>query len=266
MALSRQYEEQLPDRALRRVVSCYWRFAVKGDAGEFLDHFIPPDGGVVLSVVGTGDSAPYPATCGGPFVAPRVSRVAAGDWVLGIRLWPGAARACLQVDPRELVNRSIPLAGLIPSLSSRLEALAGGDVGVGQWAGMLDQHLPEHLDTAELDARVGLAVDIVLDRKGAVRVTELADLAGLSARQLRRLFRGAVGLPPKELARIVRLRSALIDAVLEDASLGQVAYEMGYADQAHMARDFRSLMGKAPLESQNDLRSVEHGWILREPR
>jgi AraC-like DNA-binding protein len=62
-------------------------------------------------------------------------------------------------------------------------------------------------------------------------------------------FRQQVGLPPKTAARLIRF-----DAVwrrLADrppARWDQIAAECGYADQAHLIRDFRQFTGATPTE------------------
>ncbi len=60
-----------------------------------------------------------------------------------------------------------------------------------------------------------------------------------------RLFRRHVGIAPKAVIRRVRLRE--VAARVEDGlapNLADLAAELGYADQAHLARDFRSATGR----------------------
>jgi AraC-like DNA-binding protein len=77
------------------------------------------------------------------------------------------------------------------------------------------------------------------------RVAPLADSLGVSERALRRRVTAAVGYGPKRLARVLRLRRAL--AMAGDGSpLVDVAYEAGYADQAHFGHDCLELAGVAP--------------------
>ena len=95
--------------------------------------------------------------------------------------------------------------------------------------------------------------------RGAVSVAELAAETGWSARHLNSLFHAEVGLSPKEAARVVRFdharrriaRAATACAGAADASgigLADLAAECGYYDQAHLAREFRSLSGCPPTQ------------------
>ncbi|MGH6916056.1 MAG: helix-turn-helix domain-containing protein, partial [Geminicoccales bacterium] len=80
------------------------------------------------------------------------------------------------------------------------------------------------------------------------RVRDLCRDAGVSERQLRRRFRAAVGYGPKTLDRILRLQRALALNAAPEARLGlaALAADAGYADQAHMSREFAELSGASP--------------------
>jgi AraC-like DNA-binding protein len=89
----------------------------------------------------------------------------------------------------------------------------------------------------------------LLTTAGRIRVGALASELGWSRKRLVARFREEVGLPPKSLARILRFRRAV--RLLErddDRSLGEIALDCGYFDQAHLNRDFRSLAGSTPTE------------------
>lgn len=76
------------------------------------------------------------------------------------------------------------------------------------------------------------------------RVAALSDLTGLHLRDLQRLFRQHVGASPKFVLRRHRLQEAA--ARLErgdDVPLADLARALGYADQAHLARDFKGAVG-----------------------
>ena len=77
----------------------------------------------------------------------------------------------------------------------------------------------------------------------------MAERFDLSVRKLERLFSAFVGVGPKWVIQRYRLHEAAeriaADATLDGATL---AFELGYADQAHFIRDFRRLVGKSPAE------------------
>jgi AraC-like DNA-binding protein len=79
------------------------------------------------------------------------------------------------------------------------------------------------------------------------RVADIADDVGLSVRQLHRRSLDAIGYGPKTLARIVRMTRAL-DLARTGVGFSEVAARAGYADQAHLSRDVKSLAG-VPITS-----------------
>lgn len=86
---------------------------------------------------------------------------------------------------------------------------------------------------------------VQLLERDETRVESVAARLGVTARHLRRVFVEAVGIGPKEFARTVRLQRALRQSVTS-RDWGRIAADAGYYDQAHLAGDFRELMGMTP--------------------
>jgi AraC-like DNA-binding protein len=80
-------------------------------------------------------------------------------------------------------------------------------------------------------------------------LAELAELTGLSQFAVLRAFRSATGLPPHAYLNQVRVRRArqLLDQGLGPA---QVAAGTGFADQAHLTRHFKRVVGVPPAAYQ----------------
>lgn len=92
--------------------------------------------------------------------------------------------------------------------------------------------------------RLERALEVV--RAGAQDVGALARGAGVSTRQLDRWFERHLGLPPKLLARIARFRSAFELGARGPVCWAAIAARCGYADQAHLSREFAEFCGQAP--------------------
>lgn len=105
-------------------------------------------------------------------------------------------------------------------------------------------HRPDDDPTAELAnelvARIAAEPDLA-------RVDLLAERTGLGMRRLQRIFADYVGVPPKWVIRRYRLRE--VTARLEqggEIDWARLAVELGYADQAHLTRDFTAMYGEPP--------------------
>jgi len=83
--------------------------------------------------------------------------------------------------------------------------------------------------------------------RGGARITALAKDIGWSRKHLVNRFRSELGLAPKPIARLMRFHEACRLAQTETTSgWAAIAAESGYADQAHLAREFSDLAGEPP--------------------
>ncbi|TWB45539.1 AraC family transcriptional regulator [Rhizobium sp. ERR 922] len=117
---------------------------------------------------------------------------------------------------------------------------------------LMTQALHRHAGTAVASSpshhRVGLGVARQLIEDGfevAPSLDALAQAAGLSKFEFVRQFRREFGLPPHAYLRLVRVRRAR-DHISAGEALADSAMACGFADQAHMTRAFRRVLGITP--------------------
>lgn len=82
---------------------------------------------------------------------------------------------------------------------------------------------------------------------GAISVAQLQRESGYGATRFNQRFTNEFGTSPKTYARLVRFRAAL-DGLDTSRQLAELALDLGYTDQAHMNRDFRTLGDTTPTE------------------
>ncbi|MEV4680539.1 helix-turn-helix domain-containing protein [Streptomyces kurssanovii] len=97
---------------------------------------------------------------------------------------------------------------------------------------------------ASLDPRVAHAVGLCTLRDPDMPIASIAIEIGLSAPRLRALVRQDVGITLARLRRWGRLRNAI--AALPDSTAALAAATAGFADQAHLTRTARDLIGRTP--------------------
>ncbi|WP_329349850.1 helix-turn-helix domain-containing protein [Streptomyces sp. NBC_01261] len=103
---------------------------------------------------------------------------------------------------------------------------------------------PQPDPQAELAATL---VDRIRTDRTIRRVTDFAHAEGLSVRLLQRLFAGYVGVGPKWVILRYRIHEALERAGAEEpVDWAGLAADLGYADQAHLVRDFTATVGVTP--------------------
>ena len=126
-----------------------------------------------------------------------------------------------------------------------LEAALRDDPGLDAAAALLDAFFLERF--AAVPAAFTRALDTLTTTGGRAAVADLAETAGVSERQVERLFARHLGIPPKTVGRIVRFQGALRSLMADPGCpLGEVAAAAGYYDQAHFIRDFRLFSGGVP--------------------
>jgi len=90
-----------------------------------------------------------------------------------------------------------------------------------------------------------------------------ARAAGLGERQYRRIFLHRTGLSPKTWERLQRF-DALAQGLTEGTSLSALAASAGYADQAHMSRESKSIANHSPAKLRAGLARHQPAlWALR---
>lgn len=100
------------------------------------------------------------------------------------------------------------------------------------------------------------AYDRIVASGGLADIGTLAEQACYSQKHFITLFRDFAGVPPKLFARLVRFDR--VCAHIRSGASGTwaaVAADFGYADHAHLARDFRELAGCTPTEARQQLLS-----------
>jgi AraC-like DNA-binding protein len=228
-------------------VHCVWE--LDGD-GSVLSEPIFPDGRVEI-VIHLGDrpardldGRPQPAAMivGQMTTALRLRPVRRLHSI-GVRFTPAGSRAALRIPLHELSGRIEPLDALSAALTARLQDAVGDARTAGDRAALVFACLRIFMQgSVGAPDRVERAVALALSRHGRCTVDGMARTAGTSARQLERQFLDAVGLPPKTFARIVRFQHALRD-LQRGLPAASVAAARGFADQSHLAREFKRVAG-----------------------
>jgi AraC-like DNA-binding protein len=155
----------------------------------------------------------------------------------------GAARCFLAPPLAVLRDELVPLeavcGGSAPFLRERLlEAPTPEDALV-----VMEDFLLEQMVSGPDPAMVAAAGALA---RGS-RVAEVSERLGLLPRTLRRRFTAHVGLTPKRFVRVQRLQR-LVQGLDGQAQVDWAASaaQHGYSDQAHLADEFRDLVGVTP--------------------
>jgi AraC-like DNA-binding protein len=158
------------------------------------------------------------------------------------------ARRLLGVPAPELANRLVGLEDVLGSFAAELsERLADAPDATSRNA-VAQRLLADRLsDEPPPPPEIIHALARLQATRGGANIETLAAEVGWSRRHLAARFREMVGLPPKVLARLIRVEHAAQRLRAGDP-LADIAYAAGYADQSHFNREFRDLVGCTPTE------------------
>lgn len=175
--------------------------------------------------------------------------------VRGIKLRLGAARALLPRPIHEFTDRITALETVFPDGTRALEQGVCDLQSDQQVFAFLGDWLGEYARmTPQVRGAIEIADQAVSDSE-ITKVEELAAASGRTVRGLQRLFREYVGVSPKWVIRRNRLQEVALRMERGDVpSVAGLAADLGYADQAHLARDFKSAVGKNLTEFSKSVR------------
>ena len=165
-----------------------------------------------------------------------------------LMLTPLGTRRLLGLPMHELAGRTVALEDLLPGAAELAERVreAGG------WAARFDlveDFLVRRLaDTPESPRELDWAWRRLVRSGGREPVGRIAAELQWSPGRLIDRFREHVGLAPKAAARVIRFDRAVAALGSGVPRIAEVAAQCGYADQAHLNREFRELAGQTPGE------------------
>ena len=194
-----------------------------------------------------------------PDAADRQPSFAAGLHIGPVHIESDGAAECVQADFTPLGAYRF-FGGAVVDLAARM-------VDIGDVLGHDGRQLRERMGATNCwQHRFDLFEDFIVGRAnhlpspeiafawrrlaltaGGARIATLAGEIGWSRKHLVDRFRSELGLGPKSIARMMRFHQACRLA-RSGASHGWagIAAESGYADQAHLVREFGELAGKPP--------------------
>lgn len=255
------YREHPAPDDLRRHVQCLWW--LRDEAPGHDVQVIYPDGrcellaelGVPLHLHGADgrirSDLPFcfAAQQCGPIRLQAVGPVSC----IGVRLQPAASALIAGVRLPGLRDQAPDLYTLDAIFAETFSAAARASAASGT-PEPLWQVLRDRCASFALDERIELAVAELDAAEGALRIAELARRLGMSLRGLQSRFLAAVGMTPKEYARVCRLQALLHTLDGEATSIASAAARHGYSDQAHATHDLVRWTGVTPGRLAHALR------------
>ncbi|WP_119302499.1 helix-turn-helix domain-containing protein [Dongia deserti] len=239
--MTKGYQQFRPIEAFHTLVDAYWT----NQPGSAAFDRVLPDGCIDLIFRSGADG-------GRLFTSALIERPlfvegAGQDWYVGVRFRPAMTRTLLEIDPVDCRDREISAVEIdaaFTALEHALQDCASAEQALSVLKRAVDGRLMR-LERDAAPARVREAIAL-LARGGEVH--SIARALGITERSLHRDLLRWSGLAPKSLARILRMQRCLAAIRAGRRPLALIALHTGYADQAHMTRELKTLTGFSPAE------------------
>jgi AraC-like DNA-binding protein len=194
----------------------------------------------------------YDALLGGLHTTPALISHPGRQAGVQLALTPLGARRLLGLPAGELAALDCPPADVLgPAATELTDRFRAARTWPERFAALERVLLRGVRDGGAPPPEVAEAWRLTNASGGRLRVAEIAARVGWSERHLGARFRAETGLTPKEAARVVRFdgaRRALAARVGAGRSpdLARLAVAAGFADQAHLTREWQAFSGLSP--------------------
>ncbi|TGT81846.1 MULTISPECIES: AraC family transcriptional regulator [unclassified Mesorhizobium] len=251
-----EMRRRLPNAALDGVVTdiCGYRETAAGHFRnvEYASLTVP----LVISfaepfAIGLGrapdDNDRFASFAAGLFAGPVMIESFGGACCIQVNFTPLGARRFFRLPMSELTDNMVVLDDVLGAEGAALRERLGNTPDWTARFDLAEAFVAARLESAaETPLEIAWAYDRIITSGGRTRIASLAEQLGWSRKHLADKFSDATGIGPKTLSRIVRFNRALRLSSEPTADWADVAADCGYADQAHLVREFRELAGETP--------------------
>jgi AraC-like DNA-binding protein len=172
--------------------------------------------------------------------------------VFGAQLHAAVLSPLFRLSGWETVNQSIPLEMFHHETLTRLK---GSDDMITRF-----QHLAAFITSRLHDYEPTRCADYlkhIRRNAGNITVSQLKESFGVSERTLERHFATELGISPQFFIKMLRFREAFDQLKSPQKTFTDIAYEMGYFDQAHFINDVKRFSGLTPASLREKIQRVD---------
>jgi len=247
------YTESAPPLTLRQYVQCLWE--LRDESPDPAIQAVYPDGrcellaelGVPLRFHGMDGQlrADQPFCFAAQQRGPIRLQATGPVHCIGVRLTAAASGLVVGKRLGGLRDQAPDLYTVDTAFATRFESAIRAGMQAGTQQPLWDL-LQVHCAGFTVDPLAERAAALLDAAEGDLRMHALADQLGVAMRTLQGRFLAAVGLTPKEYARVRRLQGLLRTLDATAAPIADAAARHGYSDQAHATHDLARLTGMTP--------------------
>ncbi|VAW72742.1 hypothetical protein MNBD_GAMMA10-5 [hydrothermal vent metagenome] len=244
------FRKYMPAPSLADYIESYWFMNVRCEPGSVFSELLHPDGGMGF-VFNYGSPLKFDdellmggAFLNGPCNQSMCLTMADKINAVGIRFKPAGAHHFMAMPLNELKNSFIPCAD---KKLCNLNDYFYNETNDLKKVQAIDSVMFTLFATEKQVSSLTLkALTIVKQHKGMLEINKLASLLDANQRKLERVFKLHIGVSPAEYSSVIKISHARTRLKNSVYALSDISFDLGFYDQAHFSRQFKSVVGISP--------------------
>ncbi len=242
------YQELKPDKNLQAFIYCFWQLKTRTPLSEPYFYRVVSDGCIDVFFNHKNATENFVMGFCKKYTAFPIGQ--SFDYI-GIRFFPSVFPLIFNVDAKTLSDHSQVLHKILPDFSGWISANIKQPLSFENIVVLLNKKLNSIVSEKnfDFDIRFYKALKFIFSKNGHLNVENELNV-GLSARQLRRIFNFYIGTTAKKFSNVVRFQYILQHGKLGvDFVENKNYYDVGFFDQAHFIKHFKTFYGVTPSEA-----------------
>lgn len=164
-----------------------------------------------------------------------------------VEFQPAGICPFIKVNQKELTDKIIPFSLINRSLDKALQDIFITSTTLNDLLLKFEEKLIQSIQF-QYPKELEQAIKSIIEIKGNLSSTDIAENVFYSSRQLNRLFNANLGMSIKSFSRLVRINYSIKLLNVNTHTLAFICEELGYYDVSHFIKDFKSICGITPQE------------------
>ena len=197
----------------------------------------------------------------GTTVEPRTFCVRKNCEYFCVRLQPSAAGFIKEIELKNTVGKIIILDEFesMKDFCARMREMENFDSRMQTFLSCYAKAREELGEKSSTELFKQIA-DLIIQRRGMVKVSELEKLSGYSSRYINHIFNNEFGISAKQLCTSVKFQFLLDDLNKNtESSLTNISSEYEFYDQSHFIHEFKNCTGTTPSEYADEVLKKNYG-------
>ncbi|VAW62777.1 Transcriptional regulator, AraC family [hydrothermal vent metagenome] len=258
-----RFRRYVPALPLSRYIDCYWFINSSCGSGAVFRELLHPDGAMGY-IFNYGSALRFDeellmngAFLNGPYNQSMHLTMAGEINVVGIRFKPAGAHYFMAAPLNEFKNSFVSCSDMGLCNLNEYFCYENNDL---KKVKKIDSVMLKLFNIEkQVSPFVLNALSIVNQSYGMLEINKLSSLLGVNQRKLERIFKFHIGISPVEYSRTVRIAHARRRLKDKTYEISDISFDLGFYDQAHFSKQFKSVVGLTPGEYRRRVQSRRAG-------